>query len=149
MSKISSGEDDIFIATRQGMSIRFHESEVRAMGRSARGVKGITLAEGDYVVSLEVIRKGLPMTILTVSEKGFGKRSDVEEYRVQGRGGVGIITQGNIEKVGAVVGARVIRNEQEVILTTDSGQMIRIPGSSISVIGRNTQGVKFNYSTRG
>jgi DNA gyrase subunit A len=140
--KISSGEDDIFIATRQGMSIRFHESEVRAMGRSARGVKGITLAEGDYVVSLEVIRKGLPMTILTVSEKGFGKRSDVEEYRVQGRGGVGIITQGNIEKVGAVVGARVIRNEQEVILTTDSGQMIRIPGSSISVIGRNTQGVK-------
>lgn len=141
-AKISDGQSDIFIATREGMSIRFHEADVRPMGRSARGVKGITLAKNDVVVGLEVIQKGCKDTVLMVTEGGYGKRSEVDEYRVQGRGGVGIITQKTTDKVGLVVNARKVQNTQEVILTTDKGQVIRMKISDISVLGRNTQGVR-------
>lgn len=141
-AKISDGESDIFIATREGMSIRFNESDVRAMGRSARGVKGITLAKTDAVVGMEILSKGCKDTVLMVTESGYGKRSEVDEYRVQGRGGVGIITQKTTDKVGNVVGARLVKDIQEVILTTDQGQVIRMKVTDISVIGRNTQGVR-------
>jgi DNA gyrase subunit A len=141
-AKLSDGQSDIFIATREGMSIRFHEGDVRPMGRSARGVKGITLAKNDSVVGLEIIEKGCKDTVLMVTEMGYGKRSEVEEYRVQGRGGVGIITQKTTDKVGLVVNARKVQNSQEVILTTDKGQVIRMKVSDISILGRNTQGVR-------
>ena len=141
-AKISDGNSDIFIATKQGMSIRFKESEVRSMGRSARGVRAITLAKDDCVVGIEIIEKNETTSILMVTEGGFGKRSSIDEYRVQGRGGVGIITQKTTDKVGMVIGARKASDELETIITTNSGQMIRSPVKDISVIGRNTQGVK-------
>lgn len=141
-AKLSDGHSDIFIATKEGMSIRFNESDVRPMGRSARGVRGITLGKDDVVVSMDIIPKDCKETVLMVTERGYGKRSDIEEYRIQGRGGVGIITQKTSDKVGSVVGARVVNDKHEVMLTTDKGQVIRMRTNEISVIGRNTEGVR-------
>lgn len=141
-AKISDGQSDIFIATNEGMSIRFNEDDVRPMGRSARGVKGITLSKEDRVIGMEIIQKDCKDSILIVTEGGYGKRSAVDEYRVQGRGGVGVITQKTTDKVGKVVGARKVNDQYEVILTTDNGQVIRMKISDISVLGRNTQGVR-------
>jgi DNA gyrase subunit A len=141
-AKISNGQSDIFLATREGMSIRFNEADVRAMGRSARGVKGITLSKGDAVIGMEVLEKGSKDTILMVTEMGYGKRSALEEYRVQSRGGVGIITQKTTDKVGSVVGTRKVRDDQQMIISTDRGQNIRMKISDVSVLGRNTQGVR-------
>lgn len=140
--KISNGESDIFIATKEGMSIRFNENDVRAMGRSARGVKGITLADKDIVVAMEILEKNTTDTILMVTTKGYGKRSETPEYRVQSRGGSGIITQKTTDKVGQVVGTKKVSATQELILSTDQGQVIRMKISDISVLGRNTQGVR-------
>lgn len=141
-AKISNGTSDIFIATKEGMSIRFNEADVRPMGRSARGVKGITLAKTDVVTGLEVLEKNCADTMLMVTEMGYGKRSGLDEYRVQGRGGVGIITQKTTDKVGNVVGTRKVKPNQQLILTTDNGQNIRMKISDISILGRNTQGVR-------
>lgn len=141
-AKISDGQSDIFIATKEGMSIRFNESDVRGMGRAARGVKGITLGKNDDVVGMEVIEKNSKDTILMVTESGYGKRSAVDEYRVQSRGGVGIITQKTTDKVGNVVGTKKVQDDQELILSTDKGQVIRMKVSGISILGRNTQGVR-------
>lgn len=141
-AKISDGQNDIFIATKEGMSIRFQEGDVRAMGRSARGVKGITLGKEDIVIGMEVLAKGTKDTVLMVTSKGYGKRSEVEEYRVQSRGGVGIITQKTTDKVGIVVGTKKVASTQELILSTDKGQVIRMRIADISVLGRNTQGVR-------
>lgn len=141
-AKISDGMSDIFIATKEGMSIRFNEDDVREMGRSARGVKGITLAKEDIVIGMEILEKDTKDTILMVTSKGYGKRSEVSEYRVQSRGGVGIITQKTTDKVGSVVGTMKVNAAQELILSTDQGQVIRMKISDISVLGRNTQGVR-------
>jgi len=141
-AKISDGQSDIFIATKEGMSIRFNESDVRPMGRSARGVKGITLGKTDEVVGMEVIEKDSKDTLLMVTEAGYGKRSELPEYRIQSRGGVGIITQKTTDKVGNVVGTKKVQNTHEVILSTDKGQNIRMKVSDISILGRNTQGVR-------
>lgn len=141
-AKISNGKCDIFVATREGMSIRFDEGDVRPMGRSARGVRGVTLAEKDAVIGLEILDKSSKATILMVTENGFGKRTPLDEYRTQSRGGVGIITQKTTEKVGLVVGTRSVLDTDEVMITTDKGQVIRMNCSDISVVGRNTQGVK-------
>ncbi|UYL10547.1 DNA gyrase subunit A [Bdellovibrio sp. SKB1291214] len=140
--KISDGQSDIFIATKEGMSIRFNENDVRGMGRTARGVKAITLAKDDVVVAMEVLEKNTPDTILMVTSKGYGKRSEVGEYRVQSRGGVGIITQKTTDKVGNVVGTKKVSEKHELILSTDKGQVIRMKMTDISVLGRNTQGVR-------
>lgn len=140
--KISNGESDIFIATKEGMSIRFNEADVRPMGRSARGVKAITLGKNDTVVSMSIIEKNTKDTILMVTELGYGKRSTTDEYRIQSRGGVGIITQKTSDKVGFVVGASKVSESQELILSTDKGQVIRTRINEISIIGRNTQGVR-------
>lgn len=139
---LSDGQCDIFIATKEGMSIRFNEDDVRSMGRSARGVKGITLSKDDCVVAMEVLEKQTKDTILMVTTKGYGKRSVVEEYRVQSRGGVGIITQKTTDKVGNVVGTKKVSPLHELILSTDQGQVIRMKISDISILGRNTQGVR-------
>ncbi|MEK6774827.1 MAG: DNA gyrase subunit A [Bdellovibrionota bacterium] len=141
-AKISDGQSDIFLATKEGMSIRFNEDDVRSMGRAARGVKGITVGKDDVVVGMEVLGKNTTETVLMVTTKGYGKRSSIEEYRVQSRGGVGIITQKTTDKVGLVVGTKKVRDSQELILSTDNGQVIRMRISDISVLGRNTQGVR-------
>lgn len=141
-AKISDGKCDIFIATKEGMSIRFDEGDVRAMGRTARGVKGITLGEKDTVVGMEILDKSSKATILMVTENGYGKRTPIEEYKTQSRGGVGIITQKTTDRVGNVVGTRSVLDSDEVMVTTDKGQVIRMNCSDISVVGRNTQGVR-------
>jgi DNA gyrase subunit A len=141
-AKISDGQSDVFIATREGMSIRFDESDVRSMGRVARGVRAMTLGAQDEIVSMEVISRDTKDSILIVMEKGYGKRSDVEEYRRQGRGGVGIITAKTTDKVGNVVGTKMVNDRHELILSTDQGQVIRMKMSEVRVIGRNTQGVR-------
>ena len=141
-AKISDGTSDIFIATKEGMSIRFNEDDVRGMGRSARGVKGITLSKEDIVIGMEVLEKDTKDTILMVTGKGYGKRSETTEYRVQSRGGVGIITQKTTDKVGNVIGTTKVKPTQELILSTDQGQIIRMKITDISVLGRNTQGVR-------
>jgi DNA gyrase subunit A len=112
------------------------------MGRSARGVKGMTLDKTDIVVGMEVIEKDCKDTLLLVTESGYGKRSEIPEYRVQSRGGVGTITQKTTDKVGNVIGTKKVRTDQEVILSTDKGQNIRMKVSDISILGRNTQGVR-------
>ena len=124
------------------MSIRFDEGDVRPMGRTARGVKGVTLGKADAVVGLEILDRASKATILMVTENGFGKRTPIEEYRTQSRGGSGIITQKTTDKVGNVVGTRSVLDTDEVMITTDKGQVIRMMCSGISVVGRNTQGVK-------
>ncbi len=140
--QISDGQSDIFIATKEGMSIRFNENDVRPMGRTARGVKAITLAKDDVVVAMEVLEKNTPDTILMVTSKGYGKRSETGEYRIQSRGGVGIITQKTTDKVGVVIGTKKVSDKHELILSTDKGQVIRMKITDISVLGRNTQGVR-------
>jgi DNA gyrase subunit A len=137
---ITDGTKDILLSTAQGMSIRFAESEVRSMGRQAYGVKGITLEQGDEVVGADVVERG--STILTVTENGYGKRTEEAEYRVQGRGGKGIIDIKTTERNGMVVGLAQVKDRDEVMLVTSGGMLIRIKVHDISVIGRNTQGVR-------
>lgn len=139
---LSDGQSDVFICTKDGMSIRFEESDVRPMGRSARGVKAIALGKDDEVVGMAVINKDFKGSILLVTEKGYGKRTLAEEYRSQSRAGVGIITQKVTDKVGNVVRANLVHEDDEVIVTTNKGQAIRMRGKQISLIGRNTQGVR-------
>jgi DNA gyrase subunit A len=141
-AKLSDGQSDVFIATKDGMSIRFDEGDVRPMGRSARGVRGIALGKGDKVVSLEVVKKGTSDTLLMVTELGYGKRTNVEEYRLQSRGGVGVITQKTTDKVGNMVCTSRLSEKHEVIITTNKGQVIRTRCGEISLLGRNTQGVR-------
>lgn len=141
-AKISNGRSDIFIVTREGMSIRFDEGDVRVVGRVARGVKGVTLGKNDAVVGMEILDKSSKATILMVTENGYGKRTPLDEYRTQSRGGVGIITQKTTDRVGLVVTTRSVLDTDEVMITTDKGQIIRTKCSDISVVGRNTQGVR-------
>ena len=141
-AKLSNGKCDIFIATREGMSIRFDEGDVRPMGRTARGVKGMTLAKTDVVVGMEILDKQSKATVLMVTENGYGKRTLIEEYRAQSRGGSGIITQKTSDRVGMVVATRSVIDVDEVMITTDRGQVIRTNCVDISVVGRNTEGVR-------
>ena len=136
---LTSGQDSVLLATRDGMAIRFPEGDVRPMGRQAYGVKGIELEPGDQVVALEVLSQG---TVLTVTENGYGKRTELEEYREQSRGGKGIINIKTSERNGRVVGVRRLTADEQVILITEKGMIIRIDTAGISLIGRNTQGVR-------
>jgi DNA gyrase subunit A len=140
-ARVSSGEQDIFLATRSGKSIRFHESEIRPMGRVAAGNIGIRMEKGDEVVGMESLQDE-GATVLTVTEKGFGKRTKTEEYRVQGRGGKGILTIRTTERNGPVVYAYQVSDQDELMIITEQGKIIRLWVRDISVIGRNTQGVK-------
>ena len=137
---VTNGEQDVLLATREGLAIRFHESEVRPTGRASRGVKGIQMAPGDELVCMEVVNEGV--TLLTVTENGFGKRTEIAEYPVQGRGGKGVITIKTTERNGKVVGALQVTDDDDLMLITRNGQVIRTRVRDISVIGRNTQGVK-------
>ncbi len=151
---ISHGSDEVILATKNGMSIRFSESDVRAMGRTARGVRGISLEDGDTVVSMTVVAGGSDGPnendqrvdragqLLTACENGFGKRTSLDDYRVQGRGGKGLIDIKTDERNGPVVGACAIHDDSGLMIITSSGKIIRINASDLSVIGRNTKGVK-------
>jgi DNA gyrase subunit A len=138
--QVTDGSNDVVLATSAGMSIRFHEKDVREMGRATTGVRGIELEAGDRVIGMVVIRRDA--TLLVVSEKGLGKRSELTEYRVQHRGGKGIITLKVTEKTGAIVALKEVQPADELMLITRHGIIIRVPVDGIRVIGRNTQGVK-------
>ena len=139
-ARLTDGKTDLFLGTRMGQAIRFHEEEVREMGRTARGVKGIKLDEPDRVVSMETVEEGA--TILTVTEGGYGKRTEFSEYRGQGRGGSGLINIKITEKNGPVAGIAKVRDSDELMISTSTGKIIRIAMKGVTVIGRNTQGVK-------
>ena len=136
----TNGGLDVFIGTRSGKAIRFSESKIRAMGRSARGVRGIHLAKEDYVVGMEVVSPG--DVILTATERGYGKRSRVDDYRLTNRGGKGVINIKVTEKNGPVVGIRRVTEDDEFMLITSGGQLIRSRVQDVSVIGRAAQGVR-------
>ncbi len=136
----TAGDDELILGTRQGMAIRFRESEVRPMGRAAYGVRGISLRDGDEVVAMEAVRPG--GTILTVTEHGYGKRTELEEYRVQARGGIGIINIQTSERNGRVVGLAEVQDDDELMLITQQGKILRMVVHDIRTIGRNTQGVR-------
>lgn len=145
---LTSGKDDIFIGTSNGMTIRFHEDQVRAMGRSARGVRGINLTKkDDQVVGMEVVNQ--KAAILTVSANGLGKRTKTEEYRVQGRGGTGIITMKVTEKTGKVISVKQVTDTDHLMLITTKGKILRMVVKNISLIGRNTQGVRLISPEKG
>ncbi len=136
------GNDTVFMISRDGMSIRFHESDVRTMGRTAAGVRGIKLKGDDFVVGANVLREDSIKTVLTVTANGYGKRSQAEDYRIQHRGGKGIMAIKKSERNGDVIGSKVVDDDFEVILIADSGKMIRMPLDTVRVIGRTTQGVR-------
>jgi len=138
--KLCEENQEIFLTSKNGLAIRFNEKDARAMGRTAAGVKGMTLSKGDEVVSMEVL-DGAPH-ILTVTSKGYGKRTPVEEYRSQTRGGKGIITLKTTSKVGCVIASLKVNEKDDLMLVTDRGQVIRTSVEEISVIGRATQGVR-------
>ena len=138
--KLSDGTQNVFLGTAMGKSIRFHESNIRASGRTARGVRGMNLAKGDRVVGMEVLQHG--QTMFTVTENGYGKRTSIDEYPIHRRGGKGVITIKTSERNGQVVGIILVNDEDDLMLVTDTGKLIRMPVSGISVISRNTQGVR-------
>jgi DNA gyrase subunit A len=137
---ITDGQQEVLIGTREGQSIRFLESDVRTMGRTAYGVKGIALRENDEVVAMEPLRPG--GTILTVTANGYGKRTELGEYRLQTRGGFGIINIQTTERNGPVVGIACVTGDDELMLITQQGQILRIGTNEVRVIGRATQGVR-------
>ena len=138
--QITEGSNDIVLATKYGLSIRFHENDVREMGRDTTGVKGVDLSEGDQVKGMVVIKRDA--TLLVVTAKGMGKCSPIDEYRVQKRGGKGILTLNRTEKTGEVVALKEVLPDDELMLITKQGIVIRMPVKGIRVSGRNTQGVK-------
>jgi DNA gyrase subunit A len=145
--QVTDGKNDIVLATRHGMSIRFHEKDVRDMGRTATGVWGIALDKKDHIIDMVVVRR--PCTLLVVTEKGMGKRSELDEYRVQHRGGRGIITLKRADKTGDIVALKEVLPDDELMMITKKGIMIRVPVEGIRVSGRNTQGVKVMNLTAG
>ncbi|HVB31103.1 MAG TPA: DNA gyrase subunit A [Gemmatimonadaceae bacterium] len=138
--QVTDGNNDIVLATRHGLSIRFHESDVRAMGRDTTGVKGIELGDDDALIGMVVVKR--EANLLVVTEKGMGKCSPIDEYRVQHRGGRGIITVHRTEKTGVAVSIKEVLPDDELMLITSNGMIIRMPVKGIRVAGRNTQGVR-------
>jgi DNA gyrase subunit A len=138
--EMTDGKEQVFIGTRDGMAIRFDETDVRPMGRTAYGVRGISLRDDDEVVAMEVVREG--GTMLTVTQNGFGKRTELEEYRLQSRGGVGIINIQTSERNGKVVGIAYVNDDDELMLISQQGKILRMVAKDIRAIGRATQGVR-------
>ncbi len=138
--QVTSGTNDVVLATKKGLSIRFHEQQVRQMGRDTTGVKGVELREDDHVVGMVVIKR--EATLLVVTERGLGKCSNIDDYRVQNRGGKGIITVNRTEKTGDVVGIMEVLPEDEIMIITRGGVIIRSPVSQIRTTGRIAQGVR-------
>jgi DNA gyrase subunit A len=139
---LSEGDSDILLCSKQGMSIRFSENDVRTMGRVAAGVRGMDLADSDEVVGMTILSKKEKLDILSVTNSGYGKRTDADEYRVQSRGGKGIITMKTTDKNGEVIGIQAVSDADDLMVITDKGQVVRIRIKEISTMGRNTQGVR-------
>ena len=138
--RITTGNQEILLSTHNGMSIRFNEDDVRTIGRVGRGVKGINLDDDDFVVGMEIVQDN--SSILTVTERGYGKRTDLSEYRMQSRGGKGILTIKVTPKNGKAMSAIQVTEDDEIMILTSAGMIIRMKTKDISIIGRNTQGVK-------
>ncbi len=147
--KLTDGEDNVVLVTKKGMSITFDEKDVRPMGRAATGVIGIKLADDDSVIGMESIIAGSKATLLSITENGFGKRTELDEYRVQTRGGRGVMTYKVTPKTGNIVGIRIAGEDEDVMLITDTGTIIRLHISEISILGRVTQGVTLMRTNEG
>ena len=147
--RLTDGEDNVVLVTRNGMCITFDEKDVRPIGRVSQGVIGIRLDEDDEVIGMESVIAGGKATLLAITENGFGKRTELDEYRVQNRGGKGVITYKITPKTGKLVGVRIASEEDDVMLITDTGTIIRINVKDISVLGRSTQGVTLMRTSDG
>ncbi len=139
--RLTDGQDNIVMVTKKGLAITYSEKDVRSVGRTAQGVIGIRLDDGDEVIGMESIIVGSKATLLSITEHGFGKRTELDEYRVQNRGGRGVLTYKITPKTGDIVGIRIATGEEDVMLITDKGTIIRLKVEDISVLGRSTQGV--------
>ena len=147
--RLTDGEDNVVLVTKGGMSITFDEKDVRPMGRVSQGVIGIRLGKDDEVIGMESIIAGANATLLAITENGFGKRTELDEYRVQTRGGKGVITYKVTPKTGNIVGIRIVEEADDVMLITDTGTIIRLNVAGISVLGRSTQGVTLMRTNEG
>ncbi len=141
-ARLTDGEQDILLATRNGKAIRFHETGARSMGRTARGVRGMMLEGDDEVIGMEVVTGATAATLVTITENGYGKRTEIDEYRVQSRGGKGIITIKTSARNGKVVDIKLVGEDEDLMLITNRGKVLRTRVSHLSIIGRNTQGVR-------
>jgi len=139
-AKITNGKNFVFLGSHNGQAIRFAESQVRAMGRQARGVRAMDLAAGDYLVGMETVEEdGL---ILSIAENGYGKRTPLKDYRLTARGGKGVINMKTTNKTGQVVGILSVKEDSDLMIVSQNGKMIRIESSTIRQAGRSTQGVR-------
>ncbi|NJD89994.1 MAG: DNA gyrase subunit A [Geobacter sp.] len=139
---LTDGKQDVLLASRNGKSIRFSEEDARPQGRVTRGVRGMTLEDDDVVIGMEIVNDLTGSTIFTVTENGFGKRTELGEYRAQSRGGKGVITIKTTDRNGCVVGIKQVTDENDMMLISDQGKILRVPVAGFSIIGRNTQGVR-------
>ena len=147
--RLTEGKNSVVMATKKGIAIKFSEEDVRPVGRTAQGVKGINLDDDDIVIGMETIEEGSPKTLLAITEHGFGKRTDLNEYRVQARAGRGVITYKVTPKTGEIIGVRITDENEDVMLITDTGTIIRLNVKDINVLGRNTQGVTLMKTSNG
>ena len=147
--RLTDGEDNVVLVTKQGLCITFSERDVRPIGRVSQGVIGIRLEEEDSVIGMESIIQGSKSTLLAITENGFGKRTELDEYRVQTRGGKGVITYKITPKTGVIVGVKIVNDEDDVMLITDTGTIIRLNVAEISILGRSTQGVTLMRTNEG
>jgi DNA gyrase subunit A len=138
--KLTDGSQDVFLGTKKGKAIRFNEKDVRSSGRTARGVTGIRMEKGDEVIGMEILGRG--SSVVTISENGYGKRTETVEYRTQTRGGKGIINLKTVPKVGFVSGIKQVVEDEDVMLISNAGKIIRMRVDEISLLHRSTQGVK-------
>jgi len=139
---LTDGKQDVLLVSKNGKSIRFREEDARPQGRVTRGVRGMTLEDDDVVIGMEIVNEMTGSTIFTVTENGFGKRTELGEYRAQSRGGKGVITIKTTDRNGCVVGIKQVTDENDMMLISDQGKILRVPVSGFSIIGRNTQGVR-------
>ena len=147
--RLTDGEDNVVLVTKKGMCITFDEKDVRPVGRTAQGVIGMRLDDDDMVIGMESIIAGGKATLLAITENGFGKRTELDEYRVQNRGGKGVITYKITPKTGDIVGVRIATDDEDVMMITEKGTIIRINVKDISVLGRSTQGVTLMRTSDG
>ena len=147
--RLTDGEDNVVLVTRKGICITFDEKDVRPIGRVSQGVIGIRLDAGDYVIGMEPVVTGGKATLLAITENGFGKRTELDEYRVQNRGGRGVITYKITPKTGDIVGISIVNGDEDIMLITDTGTIIRLKVSEVSILGRSTQGVTLMRTNEG
>ena len=148
-TRLTDGEDNIVLVTKRGLSITFDEKDVRPMGRVSQGVIGIKLNDDDEVIGMESIVDQKDATLLAITENGFGKRTELEEYRVQTRGGKGMLTYKVTPKTGNIVGIKIVNGTEDIMMITDTGTIIRLSSKDVSVLGRNTQGVTLMRTNEG